>query len=160
MLPVIVSGFMTSKGELVRSIMFPKPVDFKFSQDTYKFIAALALIACIGMIYTLVLMVSAQSTMVNSRQDLTNCIDIRYSNNPNTFQRGLTPPTLPPTPLFKNKRNWRLGACITIAVNGKLILQDSSCKKLIQMYLSNFVWFPNEPLTYPTMSNLWCWIIG
>jgi len=54
----IVSGFMTSKGELVRSIMFPKPVDFKFSQDAFKFIGALAIIACIGMIYTLVLMVS------------------------------------------------------------------------------------------------------
>ena len=51
------SGFSTLKGELVRSIMFPKPVDFKFSQDTYKFIGALAGIASIGMVYTIVIMV-------------------------------------------------------------------------------------------------------
>jgi len=42
----------------VRSILFPKPVDFKFSQDGIKFIGCLALIAVVGMVYTLVLMVS------------------------------------------------------------------------------------------------------
>jgi len=42
----------------VRSILFPKPVDFKFSQDGIKFVGCLAIIALIGMIYTLVLMVS------------------------------------------------------------------------------------------------------
>jgi len=52
------TGFSTSKGELVRSILFPKPVDFKFSQDGIKFVGCLAIIAVIGMIYTLVLMVS------------------------------------------------------------------------------------------------------
>jgi len=51
-------GFSTSKGELVRSILFPKPVDFKFSQDGMKFIGCLAVIAAIGMLYTLILMVS------------------------------------------------------------------------------------------------------
>jgi len=51
-------GFSTSKGELVRSILFPKPVDFKFSQDGMKFVGCLAIIAVIGMLYTLVLMVS------------------------------------------------------------------------------------------------------
>lgn len=54
---VIETGFSTAKGELVRSIMFPKPVDFKFSQDSFKFIGCLAAIAVIGMIYTLVLMI-------------------------------------------------------------------------------------------------------
>jgi len=51
-------GFSTSKGELVRSILFPKPVDFKFSQDGIKFVGCLAVIAVIGMIYTFILMVS------------------------------------------------------------------------------------------------------
>ena len=55
---VIRTGFATAKGELVRSIMFPKPLDFKFSQDAYKFIGILAIISLIGMIYTLVIMVS------------------------------------------------------------------------------------------------------
>lgn len=55
---VLQTGFLTAKGELVRSIMFPKPVDFKFSQDTFKFIGCLAVIAFIGMVYTLALMIS------------------------------------------------------------------------------------------------------
>ena len=58
-----VEGFSTAKGELVRSILFPKPVDFKFSQDAFKFIGVLALIAMVGMIYTIVLMVSSYPFM-------------------------------------------------------------------------------------------------
>ena len=49
---------MTAKGGLLRSIMFPKPVDFKFYRDTYLFMLSLAAVAFLGMIYTLVLMVS------------------------------------------------------------------------------------------------------
>ena len=49
---------MTSKGELVRSIMFPKPVDFKFTQDSYKFVGILGLLASVGMVYTLIIMVN------------------------------------------------------------------------------------------------------
>ncbi|WAR15529.1 AT133-like protein [Mya arenaria] len=32
------TGFSTAKGELVRSILYPKPVDFRFNRDTYKFV--------------------------------------------------------------------------------------------------------------------------
>jgi cation-transporting ATPase 13A3/4/5 len=32
--------------------MYPKPVDFKFNTDSYKFIAVLAVIAVLGFIYT------------------------------------------------------------------------------------------------------------
>ncbi|KAG1653724.1 putative cation-transporting ATPase 13A4 [Nymphon striatum] len=53
---VIKTGFMTQKGNLVRSIMFPKPVDFKFSEDASKFIMVLASIAVCGFIYTVFLM--------------------------------------------------------------------------------------------------------
>lgn len=51
---VIRTGFNTSKGGLVRSIMYPPPVDFKFEQDSYKFVVLLAGIASIGVIYTIV----------------------------------------------------------------------------------------------------------
>ncbi|XP_021372872.1 probable cation-transporting ATPase 13A3 isoform X2 [Mizuhopecten yessoensis] len=51
------TGFTTSKGELVRSILHPKPVDFKFNRDTYIFIGILAAIAGLGFIYTIILMV-------------------------------------------------------------------------------------------------------
>ncbi|KAH8298702.1 hypothetical protein KR018_009473 [Drosophila ironensis] len=51
---VVNTGNITAKGELIRSILYPPPVDYKFEQDSYKFIQFLALIACIGFIYTLV----------------------------------------------------------------------------------------------------------
>ncbi|KAH8272489.1 hypothetical protein KR044_009474, partial [Drosophila immigrans] len=51
---VINTGNITAKGGLIRSILYPPPVDYKFEQDSYKFIQCLALIACIGFIYTLV----------------------------------------------------------------------------------------------------------
>ncbi|KAK7085699.1 hypothetical protein SK128_009333, partial [Halocaridina rubra] len=51
---VVRTGFLTNKGSLVRSIMYPPPVDFKFQQDSYKFVGVLAGIASIGFIYTVV----------------------------------------------------------------------------------------------------------
>ncbi|EDV45271.1 probable cation-transporting ATPase 13A3 isoform X1 [Drosophila erecta] len=51
---VINTGNITAKGELIRSILYPPPVDYKFEQDSYKFIQFLAIIACVGFIYTLV----------------------------------------------------------------------------------------------------------
>lgn len=50
---VVRTGFSTTKGELVRAILYPKPMDFKFYQDSIRFIKALAVIASIGMIYNL-----------------------------------------------------------------------------------------------------------
>ena len=46
---VLRTGFTTTKGELVRSILYPKPVDFQLNKDTYWFIGGLALIAFCGM---------------------------------------------------------------------------------------------------------------
>ncbi|XP_066153910.1 polyamine-transporting ATPase 13A3-like isoform X1 [Euwallacea fornicatus] len=51
---VIRTGFLTTKGELVRSILYPPPADFKFDRDSYKYIAILAGIAVLGVIYTVV----------------------------------------------------------------------------------------------------------
>lgn len=51
---VIRTGFSTSKGGLVRSIMYPPPVDFKFEQDSYKFVILLACIASVGVVYTII----------------------------------------------------------------------------------------------------------
>lgn len=49
---VITTGFSTSKGSLVRSIMYPPPVDLKFERDSYKFVAFLSLVAGFGVVYT------------------------------------------------------------------------------------------------------------
>lgn len=54
---VIRTGFNTTKGELIRSILHPKPVDFQFNNDTYKYVAGLSIIALIGMLYSLILKV-------------------------------------------------------------------------------------------------------
>jgi cation-transporting ATPase 13A3/4/5 len=53
------TGFLTAKGSLVRSILFPPPADFKFDQDSYKFIGILAAIAAVGFMYTIVLKVTS-----------------------------------------------------------------------------------------------------
>ena len=54
---VIRTGYLTTKGDLVRSILYPPPVDFQFESHSYKFIQFLACIATIGMVYTLIKMV-------------------------------------------------------------------------------------------------------
>ncbi|CAH8629289.1 unnamed protein product [Schistosoma intercalatum] len=53
---VIRTGFMTTKGELVRSIMFPKPMKFKFTQDAYQFLGALCGVALVSLCVTIYLM--------------------------------------------------------------------------------------------------------
>ena len=50
---VIRTGFNTTKGELIRSILHPKPVDFQFNNDTYKYIGGLSVIALAGMGFSL-----------------------------------------------------------------------------------------------------------
>lgn len=48
-------GFNTAKGEMVRSILFPKPMNFKLYQDAFRFLMCLVAIAVIGFIYSVVL---------------------------------------------------------------------------------------------------------
>ncbi|KOB71964.1 putative cation-transporting ATPase [Operophtera brumata] len=52
---VLRTGYNTSKGQLVRSILYPVPADFKFDRDSYKFIIILAFIAVFGLAYTVAL---------------------------------------------------------------------------------------------------------
>lgn len=49
------TGFSTEKGQLVRSILYPKPTDFKLYHDAYLFLLCLVGVAGIGFIYTIVL---------------------------------------------------------------------------------------------------------
>ncbi|KAJ1965508.1 hypothetical protein GGI12_000730, partial [Dipsacomyces acuminosporus] len=44
------TGFNTTKGALIRSILFPRPNKFKFYEDSFKFICVLAIIAVIGFV--------------------------------------------------------------------------------------------------------------
>ncbi|KAI8077803.1 P-type ATPase-like protein [Halteromyces radiatus] len=45
---VVRTGFNTAKGALVRSMLFPKPNNFKFYRDSFKFIGVLSIIAILG----------------------------------------------------------------------------------------------------------------
>ncbi|XP_013781751.2 probable cation-transporting ATPase 13A3 isoform X3 [Limulus polyphemus] len=60
---VIRTGFLTAKGELVRSILFPKPLGFKFYQDSMKFILVLFCISAIGMAYSLYLYIHRHASV-------------------------------------------------------------------------------------------------
>jgi cation-transporting P-type ATPase 13A2 len=58
---VLRTGYSTTKGELIRAILHPKPVDFRFHNETYKYIGALALLALVGMIFSIIMKVLKQN---------------------------------------------------------------------------------------------------
>jgi cation-transporting ATPase 13A2 len=47
---VVRTGFNTTKGALVRSMLFPKPSGFKFYRDSFRYISVMAIIAMIGFV--------------------------------------------------------------------------------------------------------------
>ncbi|NXI44097.1 AT134 ATPase, partial [Galbula dea] len=49
---VLRTGFNTAKGDLVRSILYPKPMNFKLYRDALRFLMCLIAFAAIGMVYT------------------------------------------------------------------------------------------------------------
>ncbi|XP_077440742.1 polyamine-transporting ATPase 13A3 isoform X2 [Vanacampus margaritifer] len=50
---VVRTGFSTAKGQLVRSILYPKPTDFKLYRDAYLFLLCLVGVAGIGFVYSI-----------------------------------------------------------------------------------------------------------
>ncbi|KAG0299865.1 hypothetical protein BGZ98_009702 [Dissophora globulifera] len=51
---VVRTGFNTTKGALIRSMLFPKPKDFQFYRDSFRFIGILACIAFCGFLVSTV----------------------------------------------------------------------------------------------------------
>ena len=51
---VVRTGFNTTKGALVRSMLFPKPSGFKFYRDSFRYISVMALVAAFGFIASFV----------------------------------------------------------------------------------------------------------
>ncbi|CAH2247930.1 probable cation-transporting ATPase 13A4 [Pelobates cultripes] len=54
---VLRTGFNTAKGDMVRSILYPKPMNFKLYRDAFRFLMILATVAVIGTIYTVAVFV-------------------------------------------------------------------------------------------------------
>ncbi|XP_048839261.1 cation-transporting ATPase 13A2 isoform X2 [Brienomyrus brachyistius] len=50
------TGFFTAKGDLISSILFPLPINFRFYQDSMKFLLILGALALIGTIYSTVIL--------------------------------------------------------------------------------------------------------
>uniref|UniRef100_A0A8C5GQ62 Polyamine-transporting ATPase 13A3 n=1 Tax=Gouania willdenowi TaxID=441366 RepID=A0A8C5GQ62_GOUWI len=72
---VVRTGFSTAKGQLVRSILYPKPTDFKLYHDAYLFLLCLVAVAGIGFVYSVVLSVmnkvSAKTIIIESLDIIT-----------------------------------------------------------------------------------------
>ncbi|CAG7720248.1 unnamed protein product, partial [Allacma fusca] len=73
---VLRTGFLTAKGNLVRSIMYPPPVDYKFETDSYKFVAVLACIAGVGFINSILTKLAHGETVRNIVVDSLDLITI------------------------------------------------------------------------------------
>uniref|UniRef100_A0A452GX48 Uncharacterized protein n=1 Tax=Gopherus agassizii TaxID=38772 RepID=A0A452GX48_9SAUR len=54
------TGFCTAKGDLISSILYPKPVSFRFYRDAVKFVLFLAVLALIGTAYSIVILIKNQ----------------------------------------------------------------------------------------------------
>jgi cation-transporting ATPase 13A2 len=55
---VIRTAFLTTKGNLVRDILYPRPSKFKFYRDSMIFVAAMAVLAVVGFCFTLPVMIA------------------------------------------------------------------------------------------------------
>lgn len=48
---LVLAGFCTAKGALVRSILYPKPLNFRLYRDATRFLLCLVGVAAVGMVY-------------------------------------------------------------------------------------------------------------
>lgn len=61
---VIRTAFVTTKGNLVRDILYPKPTKFKFYRDSFIFVGFMAIIAVIGFCITVPKMIDAHFSVL------------------------------------------------------------------------------------------------
>ena len=63
---VVRTGFNTTKGALVRSMLFPNPSAFKFYQDSFRYISVMALVAAFGFVISFVNFVRLRVRALNN----------------------------------------------------------------------------------------------
>ncbi|EGT45878.1 hypothetical protein CAEBREN_18457 [Caenorhabditis brenneri] len=75
MVRVLRTGFSTLKGQLVRSILYPRPADQDALKDILIFVGVLGIIAIVGFIYTVIMMIrraeSAKHIIIRSLDIIT-----------------------------------------------------------------------------------------
>ncbi|KAF1328153.1 P-type atpase, partial [Globisporangium splendens] len=71
---VLATGFSTSKGELFRSILYPKPINFKIERDSYLFLGALSFVALLAFIKRLVQ--ASKSSSVSMGDAVVSSLDL------------------------------------------------------------------------------------
>mmetsp|Transcript_9224 Transcript_9224/g.9197 ORF Transcript_9224/g.9197 Transcript_9224/m.9197 type:complete len:890 (-) Transcript_9224:6-2675(-) len=81
------TGFLTMKGKLVRSILFPKPNKFKFYQDSMKFIAVLIVFTFIGFFLCLPFQISQE---VPTEELIKRCLDLITVTIPPALPAAMT----------------------------------------------------------------------
>merc|ERR1719357_1033170 len=98
---VIRTGFLTTKGELVRAILFPPPLDFAFYSDFLKSVRVFLCLGLIGMTYSLYMWISIGGSF---KECLLNSLDIfTFVVNP------MLPPALTANNAFAQKRLQKKG---------------------------------------------------
>ncbi|KAJ0394872.1 hypothetical protein P43SY_003276 [Pythium insidiosum] len=71
---VLATGFATSKGELFRAIVFPRPLPFRLESDSYRFLAALSVVALLAFIKRLVQ--ASKSDIVSTGDAIVSSLDL------------------------------------------------------------------------------------
>ncbi|XP_066529364.1 cation-transporting ATPase 13A2 isoform X2 [Hoplias malabaricus] len=56
------TGFFTAKGDLISSILYPQPLNFRFYRDAIKFLMFLGMLALIGTVYSVVMLYRSNTT--------------------------------------------------------------------------------------------------
>ncbi|KAG8581507.1 hypothetical protein GDO81_007695 [Engystomops pustulosus] len=59
---VLQTGFNTAKGDLIRSILYPKPMNFKLHREVIKVMIGLIVLSVVGVIYTVVIYARSGAT--------------------------------------------------------------------------------------------------
>lgn len=77
-------GFNTTKGDMVRSILYPKPLNFKLHRDVRWFFIFLSFLAIIGLIYAVTIYVERKvcSNRLLDCYPLNYCTDVKPSCQP------------------------------------------------------------------------------
>jgi cation-transporting ATPase 13A3/4/5 len=63
------TGFLTTKGSLVRDILYPVNIKFKFYEDGMKFVAIMAIIAVVGFMAIFPILVWKRHTNISTLID-------------------------------------------------------------------------------------------